>query len=192
MRPATVLRLVTSAALILFLSFASMATAPNTSVTFVQASGGVWDSNPRGRVNALAVFKGADHCLLTSFLIPACLVSAGQRHDGVRSHPCASPCMPARLFSKCSTSRAGWTPTQSDRSARTWPLPAGATRACGRWVMRQTTTVPAVSHRLWPHRLPQQTCGSKSPAVLRVSPISPRPVLSGLQTRLQIRFPGLR
>ncbi len=40
MRPATVLRLVTSAALILFLSFASMATAPNTSVTFVQASGG--------------------------------------------------------------------------------------------------------------------------------------------------------
>lgn len=58
--------------------------------------------------------------------------------------------------------------------------------------MRQTTPISPVSQSLWSPRWPQRTCGGKSPAVLRVSPTSPRPVLSGLQTCLQIRFPGLR
>src|SRR5204863_6165295 len=66
----------------------------------------VWDSNPRGRVNALAVFKGAEHCILASLRIHSRLVSAGQRRDGVSPYPCGSLRIPARLFSKCSTSRS--------------------------------------------------------------------------------------
>jgi hypothetical protein len=66
----------------------------------------VWDSNPRGRVNALAVFKGADHRLPAFARIHAHLVFAGRRRDGVSPHPCGSLRIPARLFSKCSTSRA--------------------------------------------------------------------------------------
>ena len=66
----------------------------------------VWDSNPRGRVNALAVFKGAERCMSASLRIHGRLVSAGQRRDGVFSYPCGSLRVPARLFSKCSTSRS--------------------------------------------------------------------------------------
>jgi hypothetical protein len=63
-----------------------------------------WDSNPRGRVNALAAHKGAEHRLPAFFCIRRGLVIAGRQCDGVPLHPCGSLRMSARVFSKCSTS----------------------------------------------------------------------------------------
>ena len=72
----------------------------------------VWDSNPRGRVNALAVFKGADHRIPASLRILSSLVFAGQQRDSVPPHPCESLRIPARVFSKCSTSRSRVSPAR--------------------------------------------------------------------------------
>lgn len=60
---------------------------------------------------ALAVFKGADHCILASQRIPSRLISAGQQHDGVSPRPCGFLRITARVFSKCSTSRGRMSPT---------------------------------------------------------------------------------
>jgi hypothetical protein len=103
----------------------------------------------------LAVFKGADYRPSAFARIHTPLVSAGQQHNDVPSHPCRSLRIPARVFPKCSTSRSRLSPARPAPHLR---LPGWLPEGTGRFADGNQPDITCSGGQISHHgRLPRRT-----------------------------------
>jgi len=104
------------------------------------------------------VFKGADHHLPAFTRIHTRIISARQRRADVLPCPWQSPCGPARVFYRCSTSDSLWTKPPVTTAAYSVRTSRGR---CFRRVPVMMQTFPASLPAITVTSLPRESCSCR-------------------------------